>query len=169
MTLTLIAALSRNHAIGRQGQLPWHLPEDLQHFKALTLHHTVIMGRRTFQSLPHGPLPMRTNVVLSRSMTHIDGCEVRHDLASALQAHAMEEEVFIIGGESVYREALPLAQTLELTLVDTDITDADAFFPPIDASQWALTKKEKHNGFSFVTLKKVDLNAAPNPSEKEDI
>ncbi|MGI6223422.1 MAG: dihydrofolate reductase [Prevotella sp.] len=152
MRITLIAALDRQRAIGYQNRLLFHLPEDLEHFKRLTMGHTVIMGRRTFESLPKGPLTKRRNIVLSRSLSHIDGCEVFTSLDAALQSCADKEEVFVIGGASVYAEALPLADRLQLTLVDQMASKADAFFPPYD--EWLLLDSEKHNGFSFLVFER---------------
>lgn len=163
--LSIIVAMSPNHAIGYQGSLPWHIPEDLAHFKALTMGHTIIMGRKTFESLPHGALPGRRNVVLSRTITTLPGCDVFTNLQNAisncngnllgkslLSNDVSDNELFIIGGASVYAEALPLADRLYITLVDTDPENADTFFPHFDLSQWVETKKEKHSGFSFITL-----------------
>lgn len=152
MLITLIAALAKNRAIGFQNQLLFHIPADLEHFKRSTLGHTVIMGRRTFESLPKGPLPNRRNIVLSRQLASIGGCEVYHSLSEALRACEGEPEVFVIGGGSVYREALPLAHRLLLTLVDQDADHADAFFPPYD--DWKLVYSEPHPGFSFAVFER---------------
>lgn len=152
MLITLIAALAKNRAIGFQNQLLFHIPADLEHFKRSTLGHTVIMGRRTFESLPKGPLPNRRNIVLSRQLASIGGCEVYHSLSEALRACEGEPEVFVIGGGSVYREALPLAHRLLLTLVDQDADHADAFFPPYD--DWKLVDSEPHPGFSFAVFER---------------
>ncbi len=152
MLITLIAALAKNRAIGFQNRLLFHIPADLEHFKRSTLGHTVIMGRRTFESLPKGPLPNRRNIVLSRQLASIGGCEVYHSLSEALRACEGEQEVFVIGGGSVYREALPLAHRLLLTLVDQDADHADAFFPPYD--DWKLVDREPHLGFSFAVFER---------------
>ncbi len=152
MLITLIAALAKNRAIGFQNQLLFHIPADLEHFKRSTFGHTVIMGRRTFESLPKGPLPNRRNIVLSRQLASIGGCEVYHSLSEALRACEGEPEVFVIGGDSVYRGALPLAHRLLLTLVDQDADHADAFFPPYD--DWKLVDSEPHPGFSFAVFER---------------
>ena len=112
--LSLIVAIAQNNAIGRAGQLLYHLPNDLRRFKALTTGHTIIMGRKTFESFPNGALPNRRNLVLSHDTTlSLSGAEVFPTLTAALAAcETKEEEVFIIGGASVYRQALPLAQKL---------------------------------------------------------
>lgn len=150
--LSIIVAMSPNHAIGCGGGLPWHLPEDLARFKRITMGHSIIMGRRTFESLPHGALPGRRNVVLSRTAKTIEGCEVFEKLEAALETCAPKEETFIIGGESVYRKALPLAGKLYITLVDENPAHADTFFPNFSKDEWIETQKEKHPGFSFITL-----------------
>ncbi len=148
--LSLVVAMAPNRAIGYRNRLPWHIPEDLQRFKQLTTGHTIIMGRRTLESLPNGPLPHRTNVIITRSPRAIAGCEVYGSLDEALWAHRDEEEVFVIGGASIYAQALPKANRLYLTLVDDIPTRADSFFPEIDLSRWTPTKKEKHQSFSFI-------------------
>lgn len=163
MTISIIAAMSANRAIGFRGALPWHIPEDLARFRLLTTGHTVIMGRKTFESLPHGALPNRRNIVLSHNFagTHsaFAGCDTFSSLTEALAscngtAHD-KEEVFIIGGASVYQQALPLANRLYLTLVDNEPPQADTFFPEYDNGGWRIAKKEKHVsssgiGFSFI-------------------
>ena len=154
MKITLIAALDMKRAIGRGGQLPWRLPDDLKHFKALTLGKTVLMGRKTFDSIGR-PLPQRRNLVLTRDSNFAAaGVEVVRDLQGAL-----EDDLMVIGGGEVYALALPLATTLELTLVQTVIADADAFFPAWDSADWLEVRREHHAAderhmyaFDFVTL-----------------
>lgn len=143
--ICLIAALSRSRAIGFQNRLLYWLPNDLKHFKALTAGHTVVMGRKTFESLPKGALPNRRNIVLTRqkNKTHA-GAETFPSLEEALRHCEETENVFIIGGASVYREALPLANRLCLTLIDDDSKEADAFFPEIDENNWVETGREAH-------------------------
>ena len=136
--ISLIAAVARNRAIGFQNKLLYWLPDDLKRFKALTTGHAVLMGRKTFFSLPHGALPERRNLVLSRTRTHFPGAETFPSLGAALAAVAAEDTVFAIGGESVYREAMPLAETMHLTLVD-DAPEADAFFPAWDPGKVRFT------------------------------
>lgn len=162
--LTIIVAMGRNRAIGRKGQLPWHIPEDLAHFKALTMGHTIIMGHRTFESLPHGALPGRRNIVVSRTVTSLPGCEVYSSInkiiALSSNGHFTPlpsgggtggEAAFAIGGASIYRQLLPYVSRIELTLVDTAPEDADTFFPELNPDEWTETKKEKHDGFSFIS------------------
>ncbi len=137
--IVLIAGVARNGAIGRDNGLLWRLPEDMAHFKALTMGHPVIMGRKTWDSLParFRPLPGRRNIVLSRNADlQLDGAEVVASLHEALAACADTELVFVIGGAQIYAEALPRADRLELTEVDADYA-ADAFFPAWDRAQFA--------------------------------
>jgi dihydrofolate reductase len=146
MTLNLIAAVAGNLAIGFQNKLIYWLPDDLKRFKALTTGHTVIMGRKTFESLPKGALPNRRNVVLTRqtvSENSFPGCDVYHSLEEALKSCAADEEVFVIGGESLYRAALPLAHRLYLTEVEDVPADADAFFPEYHG-RFRCVKTEEH-------------------------
>ena len=140
--ITIIAAVARNRAIGYQNKLLYWLPDDLKRFKALTTGHTIVMGRRTFESLPKGALPNRRNVVLSRSQQVFPGCERFSSLGEALRHCTPDEEVFIIGGASVYRQALPLAKRLCLTEIDDIPSEADAFFPPYD--DWKTEWQEEH-------------------------
>ena len=140
--ISIIAAVAKNRAIGFQNKLIYWLPNDLKRFKALTTGHTIIMGRNTFLSLPKGALPNRRNVVLSRSVTQFPGCEVYPSLEEALQHCAPDEDVYIIGGASVYEQALPLADRLCLTEIDDIPQEADAFFP--DYSDWHVVTKEAH-------------------------
>ena len=143
--LTIICALAANRAIGYQNKLLYHLSADLRRFKALTTGHTIIMGRRTFESLPKGALPNRRNIVLSRQKgANFAGAEVFPSLQAALDACDTDEDVFVIGGESVYAEALPLADRLCLTHVEATPEHADAFFPEFNAMEWRLTDTESH-------------------------
>jgi dihydrofolate reductase len=142
--ISLIVAMGRNRAIGKDNQLLWHIPNDLKRFKTITSGHTVVMGRRTFESLPKGPLPNRRNVVLASHLTKIDGCEMAHSMGEVMELIKNEEEVFIIGGETVYRQFLPFAHRLYITRIDRAF-DADVFFPETDASEWEL-KEKTHAG-----------------------
>lgn len=133
--LTLVAALARGGVIGRDGDMPWHLPADLRHFKQLTLGHPVIMGRRTYESIGR-PLPGRTNLVISRSQPQLpDGVLLADSLGAALAQVAGGPSAMVIGGGQIYAEALPLAQRLELTLIDAEV-QGDTWFPQIGWSQW---------------------------------
>ena len=144
MIINVIAAVDRNMAIGNDNKLLFWLPNDLKRFKQLITGNTIVMGRKTFDSLPKGALPNRRNVVLSRSVSSLPGIEVFTDLQSALDSCAVEENVYIIGGESVYRQALPLANRLCLTEIDAAAPQADAFFPGVDKNVWAEEWSESH-------------------------
>ncbi|NUS38105.1 MAG: dihydrofolate reductase [Lysobacter sp.] len=142
--LSLLAALDRDYAIGKGNTLPWHLPDDLKRFKALTLGKPVLMGRRTAESLGRA-LPGRRNLVLTRSgRVPFDGMEAVASLAAALDAVADVDELCVIGGGEVFAETLPLAARMHLTWVDTVVEGADAFFPRFDATWWRVTDRAAH-------------------------
>ena len=141
--ISIIAAVAKNRAIGYQNKLIYWLPNDLKRFKALTTGHTIIMGRNTFLSLPKGALPNRRNIVLSRSQKAFDGCDVYPSLEEALQHCTPDEDVYIIGGASVYRQALKIADRLCLTEIDDTPDDADTFFPPYK-DDWQEESREDH-------------------------
>lgn len=144
MRINIIAAVSKNMAIGNENKLLYWLPNDLKRFKSLTTGHTIIMGRNTFDSLPKGALPNRRNVVLSRTVSQLPGAEVFADLQSALASCSETEDVYIIGGESVYRQAMPIAHRLCLTEIDAVANQADAFFPVVDLTEWKEGRRECH-------------------------
>lgn len=144
MTLSIIAAINQKRGIGYQNKLLYWLPNDLKRFKALTTGHTIIMGRHTFESLPKGTLPNRRNVVLSHQELHFEGAECFHTLADALHTCKEDEEVFIIGGATLYTEALPLADRLYLTEVDDEQAPTDAFFPEVSPELWKEKSRECH-------------------------
>ncbi len=157
--LSIIACISQtNRAIGYQNRLLYHIKSDLTRFRELTTGHTIIMGRKTYESLPNGALPHRRNIVVSRSMQEMEGCEVYPNLDAALKAAESPQEIFIIGGESIYRQSLPAAHKLYLTVVDDAPQQADAFFPEINPEEWELIEKEMRNenglSFSFLTYLK---------------
>lgn len=154
MTITLIAALTPSRVIGRGGRLPWHLPEDLRRFKQLTTGHTVIMGRKTFESIGK-PLPHRRNVVLSSHT--IAGVETYRTIPEALEALAAEQHLFVIGGGEIYRQFLPLADVLLLTVVHQDV-EGDTFFPeyePLIGKTFRIVSKEDREGYSFVEFRRI--------------
>lgn len=143
--ICIIVAISRSHAIGFENKLLYWLPNDLKRFKALTTGTTIIMGRKTFESLPKGALPNRRNIVLTRQKgIEFVGAENFPSLEEALSHCQEDEKVFIIGGASVYSEALPLAKHLYITLVDDDSKEADVYFPEIGESIWEETGREDH-------------------------
>lgn len=151
--LTLIAAVAKNGVIGDGNALPWHLPEDLRHFKALTTGHAVIMGRKTWDSLPKRfrPLPDRLNIVMTRDPSYAaEGATVVHSMVEALAA-AADHNAFVIGGAELYAHALPLADRLELTELAREFP-GDAFFPEVDPADWletARTTQHAAAGFDF--------------------
>ena len=142
--INIIAAVAKNRAIGFENKLIYWLPNDLKRFKALTTGHTIIMGRNTFLSLPKGALPNRRNIVLSRTQKDFPGCDTYASLKEALAHCTPEEDIYIIGGASVYAEALPLANRLCLTEVHDTPAEADAFFPKFDRNEWEVAFCEKH-------------------------
>ena len=149
MKILIIAALDRNRVIGKDGKLPWHLPEDLKRFKRITSGHVVLMGRKTYESLGK-PLPNRRNVVLSSQP--LEGVESYRSLSEALQALEGIDLVFIIGGGEVFRQALPIADGLYLTIVE-GTHEGDAYFPEYErliGSTFTVLSKEDHEGYSFV-------------------
>lgn len=145
--LSIIVACAQNMAIGKDNQLLWHISDDLKRFKSLTSGHTVIMGRRTFESLPKKPLPKRRNIVITHDAnfayqvpeTASGTLEVAHSIVEAVKMIEGEEEVFVMGGAAIYREMLPLATNLYVTWVYEDF-DADAFFPVVDLSEFNQVK-----------------------------
>lgn len=140
--ISVIAAVAANRAIGLENKLLYWLPNDLKRFKALTTGHTIIMGRRTFESLPKGALPNRRNIVISRTQTSFPGCDTYSSLEEAFAHCAADEDVYIIGGASVYEQSLPLADRLCLTEVHDTPADADAFFPEYEG--WREVSREEH-------------------------
>ena len=139
MDIHLIAAVATNNVIGRNGTLPWHLPADLKHFRSLTTGHTVIMGRRTYESIGR-PLPNRRCLVVSRTLVPPPpGVEVMPSLADALAAGSAQR-CFIIGGAQLYADAMPFADVLHLTRVEANV-EGDVFFPDVDWSQWVLVDR----------------------------
>ena len=159
--LALIAAVARNGVIGRANALPWHLPEDLRHFRETTTGHAVMMGRRTWESLPPKvqPLPGRRNIVLSRRAGWMaEGAEVVHSLDAALALLQGQPRAFVMGGAALYAAAMPLADELCLTEIHQDF-DGDVFFPPFDRSDFVETARQPQRAahgfdFDFVTYRR---------------
>ena len=141
--ISIIAVVAKNRAIGFQNKLIYWLPNDLKRFKTLTTGHTIIMGRNTFLSLPKGALPNRRNIVLSRSQKVFPGCDVYASLEEALKHCVPDEDIYVIGGASVYRQALKIADRLCLTEIDDTPADADTFFPPYE-DDWQEESREDH-------------------------
>lgn len=178
MRISIIACIAQDGAIGNKGKLLYHLPDDLHHFRDLTMGHIIIMGRKTYDSLPHGALPHRRNMVISKKgrtalqkealpdLRYHD-CEIYSSLEEALAACQTSPEVFIIGGESLYRQALPLATVLQLTLVEDTPQEADAFFPltaedikKMVGKEWRLVSTSTHClhslTYHFLELRRED-------------
>ena len=149
--INIIVAINKNGGIGKDNKLLYRVPNDMKRFKTLTTGHTVIMGRKTFESLPKGALPNRRNIVLSRKEMSFENAECFHSLEEALGHCNADEEIFIIGGASVYAEAMPLADKLYVTEIDDREKGADAFFPDIDSRIWKVKEvdsrpvDEKHS------------------------
>lgn len=161
--LTLIAAFGQNYALGKNNKLLWHLPADFQHFKKITSGHCIIMGRKTFESLPN-MLPNRTHIIISRQKKFkVEGAIVVSSIEKAIEkAYEIDENPFVIGGGEIYKLAMPLAHRLEITRVLENF-EADTFFPEIDENQWELIEKtpflkdEKHVfNFIFETYQKIN-------------
>jgi dihydrofolate reductase len=155
--LSVISAVARNGAIGKGNALIWHEPEDLRHFRRVTMGCAVIMGRKTWDSLPprFRPLPGRRNLVVTRNAAlRLEGAETAPSLAAALARLEGTAKAFVIGGGELYALALPLADELELTEIDAEL-DGDTFFPPWDRSAFACVERDPRAGYSFVTYKKT--------------
>ena len=163
--VSIIVAAADDGVIGRQGQLPWHLPADLKHFKTHTLGRPVVMGRRTFESIGR-PLPGRANIVVTSTPAWPapPGVLLAHSLPEALALAATQpggEEVCLIGGGEIYRQALPAVDVVHLTEVHTTVPDGDAFFPTLSPTTWREETRERHEpdeqnalAYSFVTLRR---------------
>ncbi len=161
-SVCLIAALAANRVIGRNNALPWHLPADLKRFKALTLGHPVLMGRKTHESIGK-PLPGRRNLVITRNRAYTAlGCKVVHSLDDAIAACLGAEKIFVIGGAELYREALARAHCLEFTEIEAEF-EGDALFPEISPAEWRETARETHHdeagiafNYDFVRYERVN-------------
>lgn len=143
--LSIIVAIAENYAIGKQGDLLCHLPNDLQHFKQITSGKTVLMGERTFYSLPKHPLPNRRNIVLTDKEGKIfEGADVAYSIDELISKIDPNEEAFVMGGGMVYKQMMPLADKLYITHIHNSWSDADTFFPEIKDDEWELVSAEKH-------------------------
>lgn len=159
--ISIIVAVAKNGVIGDKNALLWHLREDMIHFRTTTSGHPVVMGRKTFDSIGR-PLPKRTNVVITRDINlTIEGCTVVHSLEEAVALFDPSEEVFIIGGAQIYRQAMPLADRIYLTVIDKPY-EGDTSFPEIDYSVWRECSREDfargeefEHPFSFITLERA--------------
>ena len=155
--VTIIAAVAHNRVIGCQGSIPWFIPEDLNHFRDKTMGNTVIMGRKTWESLPARmrPLPGRTNIVVSRDPEYIAaGATTTNDLHLAIRlATNLDGDVFIIGGAQLYEQALPLVTKMILTEIDYDYV-GDTYFPTFDKADWLVTECLRRDWYTFVTYER---------------
>ncbi|MCH8329557.1 MAG: type 3 dihydrofolate reductase [Nanoarchaeota archaeon] len=143
MIISLIAAMGKNNVIGNKGKLPWNLPADMKHFKELTSGKPVIMGRKTFESIGK-PLPNRMNIIITHDQNYkAEGCVVVHSTEEALKAAESTEEVMIIGGSQIYKEFLPKANKMYLTMIDNDF-EGDTYFPEYKIEEWEETAYEEH-------------------------
>jgi len=159
MPINIVVATSLNNAIGKNNKLLWHLPADLKHFKELTNGHTVIMGRKTYDSIGK-PLPNRRNIVVTRQNIKIDGCKTVNSIKAAIDWCQGEQEIDIIGGAEIYRQALPFANRIFLTIVQQNF-EADTWFPELDSNLWQQISRydyepdAKNNlAYSFITLER---------------
>jgi dihydrofolate reductase len=151
--ITIVVAMTRERVIGRKGRLPWHIPEDLKLFRELTTGQTVVMGRETFASIGR-PLPERRSIVVTRTLPAIAGAEVCRNFAEALQKGAGDgKKIFVIGGRAIYRQALPIADTMVVSWIREDYA-GDTFFPEYDPETWSVVKVEEHAAFTRVWYKK---------------
>lgn len=158
--LAAIAAMDENRVIGKANQLPWHLPADLKHFKEITSGHTILMGRKTYESIGR-PLPNRRNIVMTRDAHYqAPGCEVVTSLQAALDLTMPDEQIFIIGGAEIYHQTLPQVQRLYLTIIHDEFV-GDTYFPDLDKQAWQELSKEKHepdeknaHAYTFLTLER---------------
>jgi dihydrofolate reductase len=171
-TISLVVAVAKNGVIGRDNTLPWRIPEDLKRFKALTMGKPVIMGRKTWDSLPKKPLPGRTNIVITRNRAfRADGAIVVHSFADAV-AKAGSGEIAVIGGEAIFAEALPIADIIHMTQVNAS-PEGDAFMPLINRAHWREASCDgPHSAdglqYSFVTLERylpgtTGIGVSPKP------
>ena len=162
MALSAIVVIADDGAIGKDNGLLCHLPADLKHFKSITMGHTIIMGRRTFESLPKGALPGRENIVVSRNADYrAEGAKVCTSIEQAVAEASMPGECFILGGAQLYASTIAQVDKLYLTAIHAHFDDADAYFPAINPDEWTEIDREDHQAddknrydYSFVTLKR---------------
>lgn len=160
MIVSIVVAIAENNAIGKDNKLLWHLPKDLKHFKEITTGGTVIMGRKTYDSVGR-PLPNRRNIIITRQQIEIPGCEVVNSIGAALDLCRDEAEVFIVGGAEVYKQVMPLTDRIFLTIVHKNF-EADTYFPEIKKDTWKETERKDYEPdeknplpYSFITLERA--------------
>ncbi len=169
MVINLIACIDKNGGIGYRNHLLFHIKKDMERFRLLTMGHTIIMGRKTYDSLPNGALPNRHNIVITHQDVKLDGCEICHTVEEALQTCRDKEEVFIIGGASVYEQTIQKAHRLYLTIVDKITQKVDSMFPAFNKEEWRTSWEEEYTEvttdgsevfrFTFVILENKILQA----------
>jgi len=159
MIVSAVVATSENHVIGKDNKLLWYLPNDLKHFKEITAGHTVIMGRKTYESVGK-PLPRRRNIIITRQQITIEGCEVVNSIEAALALCEGEPEVFIVGGAEIYRQSLHLTDRIYLTIVHKNF-EGDSLFPELNKNEWKEVSHEDHQPdeknflpYSFIMLER---------------
>jgi dihydrofolate reductase len=160
MIVSIVVAISENNAIGKDNKLLWYMPADLRHFKDITTGHTVIMGRKTYDSVGK-PLPNRRNIIITRQPIAITGCEVVNSIDAALALCSNEAEVFIVGGAEIYRQAMHLTNRIYLTIIHKEF-EADTYFPEIKADEWKQVSKQDFEPdeknllpYSFITYERA--------------
>ena len=166
MTVSLIAALTKNRVIGRNNDLPWNLPDDMKYFMQTTKGHPVIMGRKNYESIPEKfrPLPNRTNIIITRQPDfYASGCIISHSLSEAISAAAklQQDEIFLIGGSQIYKEGIALCTKMYLTEIEA-VLEGDVFFPEIKMQEWKAVSKRNHEAdsrhiysFDFVVYERI--------------
>jgi dihydrofolate reductase len=161
--LSIIVAIDKNNGIGKDNSMPWHLSDDLKRFKAITMGHTVIMGRNTWLSLPFKPLKGRRNIVISTNMAATDGCEIARSIEEAHNMVANEELAFIMGGARIYQQTIDIADELIVTHIHKAFDGIDTHFPTIDPTKWEIKERSEilfdQNSeleYQYVTYKKIN-------------
>ncbi len=156
--ISLVAAISKNNCIGKDNTLPWDIPADMKRVKELTIGRNVIMGRKTWESIPEKfrPLPKRKNIIITRNnnLEVPEGVEVYNSIEEAIERHK-GEEIVGFGGQRIFEEMMPIADVLYITHVDQEVDECQAYFPEIDQKIWQETEREDFDGYSFVTYKKT--------------
>ncbi|MBT5342199.1 dihydrofolate reductase [Candidatus Woesearchaeota archaeon] len=154
--INIIVGMTKNRVIGKDNSLPWHLPEDLKNFKALTENNTVIMGRKTWESIPEKfkPLPNRNNIVISKNMLPIDNVDVCKSIEEALEkAKSYQKEIFIIGGSSIYEQFLPITDKMYISYLKNDYA-GDTYFPNFNKENWEIIERKDFTEFEFVIFQR---------------
>ena len=153
MSINIISGMTKNHVIGKENKLPWHIPEDLQNFKKITAGNVIVMGRKTYESIGK-PLPNRVNIVISRDMPPTQGLVICRNVPEAVEeAKKYNKEVFIVGGATIYEQALPFTDKMYLSHIKKEY-DGDAYFPEFNEADWNIIKREDHAEFELVVYER---------------